>query len=165
MNASDIVNAKQNKIVYNAYYQTRISFSTSTSTIRPYSSIINGVSNGQIFTSTSYISCNNTVYNTICTPTFTGYDTLNQIKTGAYECGTMSRNSMQLAGVPTPMYAFSTVYSTLNGGTIPQPYSFIIASTTVSVPTGPLISPLVSFYQGCAQCNTAPGCRNCQAGL
>ena len=165
MNASDIVNAKQNKVLYNAYYQPRISFSSITSTIRPYSSIVTTISSGQLFASTSYISCNNTTYNTVCTPTFTGYDTLNQIKTGAYECGTMSRNSMQLAGVPTPIYTFSTVYSTLNGGTTPQPYSFIIASTTVSVPTGPLIVPQVSFYQGCGQCSAAPGCRNCQSGL
>jgi hypothetical protein len=166
MNASDIVAAKQNKVLYSAYYHPNVYSSSLYTNIIPYSSIATGIINGQFVASTSYVSTTNTVYQTVCNPTFTSYTTLNQIKEGGYECGAANVSELQFVGVPnTPMYAFSTFYSTANISGPAQPYSFSVTSTLTTAPTGPLITPFVSFSQGPAQCNATNGAPVCQIGI
>jgi hypothetical protein len=160
MNASDIVKAKQNKIMYSAYYKPLISSSTIYTTSSIYSTS-NSI--------TSYLSCTNTTYNVRCTPAVTSYETLNQIKDGSYQCAGVQQSQLQFTGIPnTAIYGYSTIYSTFstnNYSTFIAPSTTLITTTTATIPTGPLISPFIRFNQGCAQCNTGNSCHNCVTGL
>jgi len=160
MNASDIIKAKQNKTLYKAYYTPTVYSSTIYSTLTAFSSITDV--GGSVV---SYTSCINTAYKTVCNPTFTSYETLHQIKDGAYDCGAASGTSLQFIGVPTTIYASKTNYITYTtAGGIVQPGSFDVTSTIASIPTGPVITPFITYQQGCARCNTS-GCTNCLIGL
>jgi hypothetical protein len=164
MNASDIVKAKQNKVLYNAYYTPMISSSTIYSTLSVYSTTLNGSLQPVI----SYTSCTTTAYTTRmgCTPNVTSYETLNQIKGGAYECGALTVSQMQIGGIPnTAIYAYSTVISTMTTQGLNVPSSFVVTSTTVTAPPTPLITPFVIYRQGCADCNNRNSCVNCATGL
>jgi hypothetical protein len=166
MNASDIVKAKQNKVLYNAYYTPMISSSTIYSTLSVYSTTLNGSLQPVI----SYTSCTTTAYTTRmgCTPNVTSYETLNQIKGGAYECGALTVSQMQIGGIPnTAIYAYSTLISTMTiqNLQLPVPSSFIVTSTTITAPPTPLITPFVIYRQGCADCNNRNSCVNCATGL
>jgi len=164
MNASDIITAKQNKVLYSAYYKPTVYSSTLTTTVQAYSSIASGISSGQLIGSTSYVSTTNTVYNNVCNPTFISYESLNQIKDGGYECGAAPVSNLQFVGIPnTSIYAFSTFYSTPNVSGSPQPYSIVVTSTVTTAPTGPTICPFVSFHEGSATARNLP--TNCLVRL
>jgi len=101
-----------------------------------------------------------------CAPNVTSYETLNQIKGGAYECGTLTKSAMQIGGIPnTAIYAFSSVISTMTTQGLNVASSFIVTSTTVTAPPGPLITPFVIYRQGCANCDSRNSCVNCATGL
>ena len=164
MNASDIIKAKQNKVLYNAYYTPMISSSTIYSTLSVYSTTLNGSLQPVI----SYTSCTTTAYTTRmgCTPNVTSYETLNQIKGGAYDCGALTVSQMQIGGIPnTAIYAYSTNLSSMTAQSLQAPSSFMVTSTTVTAPPGPLITPFVIYRQGCADCNSRNFCQNCATGL
>lgn len=164
MNASDIIKAKQNKVLYNAYYTPTISSSTIYSTLSVYSTTLNGSLQPVI----SYTSCTTTAYTTRmgCTPNVTSYETLNQIKGGAYDCGALTVSQMQIGGIPnTAIYAYSTNLSSMTADSLRVPSSFMVTSTTVTAPPGPLITPFVIYRQGCADCNSRNFCQNCATGL
>jgi hypothetical protein len=74
MNASDIVKNRQNKVLYNAYYQPTVFQSTVVSTLSPISSYTGGYA--------SYESTVITAYNYSCQPTFLSYELLNEVKNG-----------------------------------------------------------------------------------
>lgn len=164
MNASDIIKAKQNKVLYNAYYTPMISSSTIYSTLSVYSTTLNGSFSSVV----SYTSCTTTAYTTRmgCTPNVTSYETLNQIKGGAYDCGALTVSQMQIGGIPnTAIYAYSTIISTMTAQSLQVPSSFMVTSTTVTAPPTPLITPFVIYRQGCADCNSRNFCQNCATGL
>ena len=164
MNASDIIKAKQNKVLYNAYYTPMISSSTIYSTLSVYSTTLNGSLQPVI----SYTSCTTTAYTTRmgCTPNVTSYETLNQIKGGAYDCGALTVSQMQIGGIPnTAIYAYSTIISTMTAQGLNVPSSFMVTSTTVTAPPTPLITPFVIYRQGCAVCDSRNFCQNCATGL
>jgi len=160
MNASDIVKAKQNKVLYKAYYTPLISSSTIYTTRNVYST------NG---TNSSFISCINTTYNVPCTPTVTSYETLNQLIDGSYECAGVKRSQLQFTGIQnTTIYGYSTIYSSFSTAYqsyIVVPSSIRITSTVGTIPTGPLITPFITFNQGCNQCNAGNTCQNCVTAL
>ena len=164
MNASDIVKAKQKKVLYNAYYTPMISSSTIYSTLSVYSTTLNG----SFSSVASYTSCTTTAYTTKmgCAPNVTSYETLNQIKGGAYECGALTVSQMQIGGIPnTAIYAYSTIISTMTAQGLNIPSSFMVTSTTVTAPPAPLITPFVIYRQGCAVCDSRNFCQNCATGL
>lgn len=101
-----------------------------------------------------------------CTPNVTSYETLNQIKGGAYDCGALTVSQMQIGGIPnTAIYAYSTNLSSMTADSLRVPSSFMVTSTTVTAPPGPLITPFVIYRQGCADCNSRNFCQNCATGL
>lgn len=155
MNASDIVKAKQNKVLYKTLYTPNVYQSTLFSTLHAYSSINTGI---EIVS--SYISCINTAY-TYCNPVFTSYETRNDVKEGAVACGAGSISNLQFTSSDGIVYAYSTIYSTFGNTTLPS--SFIITSTIGSVTSSPMICPIHS-YQGCSVC-TNQSCSKCLSGL
>jgi len=170
MNASDITKSKQNKVLYNAYYKpsvlnTRMYSTFYTSTINTYSSF--GTNNPNNV-STSYISCINTLYKYNCNPEFINYESREQIKQGAVTCGDEPVSCLQFVNTNQPIYAYNTIYSTLQGtgnvGTITVPISFTITSSIASIATGPIITPLIQFHQGCSLCRNQ-SCTTCLSGL
>lgn len=156
MNASDIVKAKQNKVLYNSLYNPTVYQSTVFSTLRLYSSINLGNS-----IASSYISCINTTYNYSCNPAFTTYETRNDVKEGAVACGAVSLSNLQFTSSDGMIYAYSTIYSTF--GNVSLPSSFIITSTIAPIASSPMICSINS-YQGCAVCINQ-SCSKCLSGL
>ena len=160
MNASDIIKAKQNKTLYKAYYTPVVYQSTIFSTLTAYSTSIN------VFTlTTSYVSCINTSYNSVCNPVFINYEMLNNIKNGSIACGATSLSKLQFVKSDTNIYAYSTVYSTFGTPAIIVPSSFIITSTIGTSAPGPCIVPLIQFYQGCSVCDGNQTCISCLSRL
>ncbi len=84
MNASDIIKAKQNRVLYEAYYRPTIFSSLITSTIN-YSPISTISTGGQI--NSSIISCITTQYGSKCENPAISYQLLNDINEGKYLCG------------------------------------------------------------------------------
>lgn len=188
MNASDIVEAKQNKTLFQAYYRPTIFPGTSdnqntliVSSINyyPVSSINGGTS--------SQTSCNTINYLYTCNQPFISYELANDVNSGKYLCGYPTCSSISIwntektvpAGVcscrisyltwknttSTTVYQYSTInYSSIN-----------ITSTTILTGPSPLICPDPEFYQGtnfasrCETCcNIGSGinacCTNCASG-
>ena len=134
MNASDIVKIKQNKAIALSYQQTFDLTSTVQSTIYQVSSIAGG--------STRYGSTLNTVYNTACTPTFTTYQTRNEVQQSP--CTACSTSSMEWnRNHSTIMNTYRSVYSTLSTTS-----TVITASTWVQTAPQPVICNGVSYRQG-----------------
>jgi hypothetical protein len=159
MNASDIVNAKQNKVLYTTLYTPNVYQSTIFSTLRTYSSINTGSS-----IISSYISCINTAYKYTCNPVFTSYETRNDVKDGAVACGAVTLSNLQFVNSDGYVYAYSTLYSSFGPSTIILPSSFTITSTLGSIANVPVICPINQFYQGCSVC-TNQSCKKCLSGL
>ena len=157
MNASDIVKAKQNKVLYNSLYTPTVYQSTVFSTLRLYSSINLGVS-----IASSFISCINTAYKYTCNPIFTTYETRNDVKEGAVACGAVPLSNLQFTSSNGMIYAYSTIYSTF--GNVILPSSFIITSTIAPIASSPIICPINQLYQGCSVCINQ-SCSNCLSGL
>lgn len=145
MNASDITKLKQNQTLYSALYNPTVFESIVISTIYPISSI------GGITPVTSYNSSIQTQYLYVCNPTFISYDMINNINNGQYICGgkTLSELSWQNTHSTT---IYSNFYST-------NSTSVLTTSTIILTGPGPVICPLVNFYQGtylshfCDVCN------------
>jgi hypothetical protein len=159
MNASDIVKKKQNTVLYKAYYQPTVFQSTTFSTINTVSSIIRTVSSGVPITSTSYASCTQTVYQTLCEPTFTSYASRYSIETGAAGC--MGRGPKELkwkANQSTTIYSYSTIYSSLVTPSTLAPSSIRIFSTIINTAPTPLICPLSQIQQGTSFASQCPSC-------
>jgi hypothetical protein len=136
MNASDIVKSRQNKVLYNAYYQPTVFQSTVVSTLTPISSYTGGYS--------SYESTVITAYNYSCQPTFLSYELLNDVKNGKEACtGTCATQLTWANLTSTTQYMYATNYSTLS-----TPLSIGVTSTIVKGSTGPVVCPLINFYQG-----------------
>lgn len=136
MNASDIVKNRQNKVLYNAYYQPIVFQSTVVSTLSPISSYTGGYA--------SYESTVNTVYNYSCQPTFLSYELLNEVKNGKEVCtGTCASQLTWTNLTSTTQYMYATNYSTLS-----TPLQISVTSTSVQGSKGPVICPLINFYQG-----------------
>lgn len=162
MNASDIVKAKQNKVLYKSLYNPTVFQSTVFSTVNTISSII------QPNTQRSYTSTINTAYNYVCNPTFISYELANNVNNGQYACGAKTLSYMQWKNVNnTTIYAYSTIYSSIiTPGTI-IPSTFTIASTNILTGPSPVVQPFIEFYQGtnfasqCNQCNTTLGSCQC----
>jgi hypothetical protein len=157
MNASDIVKAKQNKVLYNSLYTPTVYQSTVFSTLRLYSSINLGNS-----IASSFISCINTAYNYTCNPIFTTYETRNDVKEGAVACGAVPLSILQFTSSDGMIYAYSTIFSTF--GNVSLPSSFIITSTIGTIASSPIICPINEIYQGCSVCINR-SCSNCLSGL
>lgn len=136
MNASDIVKNRQNKVLYNAYYRPTVFQSTVVSTLSPIIFYTNGT--------TQYRSTVITAYDYLCQPTFLSYELLNEVKNGKEECtGTCASQLTWTNLTSTTQYMYATNYSTLS-----TPLQINVTSTVVQGSTGPVICPLINFYQG-----------------
>ena len=144
MNASDIVKNRQNKVLYKAYYQPTVFQSTVITTQIPISSFTS--------TSNSFSTVTNTVYTYSAQPTFLSYELLNEVKNGKDVCTGTCTSQMTWSNITyMTQYLYSTTYSTLS-----TPLNIDVTSTLVQGSTGPVICPLVSFYQGTNTDNTFP---------
>lgn len=176
MNASDIIKAKQSKVLYQAYYNP---------TLFPYDSktIINTVPISTISTSGGYnssiFSCSTSNFLYRCNPTTPSYELADSVNDGKYICGypyceaitkwntgeiiTTANCNCKIShlnwknNILTPIKFYSTTtYSSISTFT----------SNILSGPT-PIICPLINFYQGtnfdniCNTCNTNNGSNNC----
>ena len=135
MNASDIVNNKQQIARSCAYDRPTVFSSTILSTITPISSIAGG--------STSYASTLHTCYSYACQPTYSSYELRSDVQQGLVDRGIiLSSLTEWTPDTPTTLYAYRPLYSTLS--TVSS-----ISVTSTLVQTGP--SPLVCdtpFHQG-----------------
>ena len=159
MNASDIVKQKQNKVLYKAYYNPTVFESTVFSTINTVSSIVNYVSSGVPLLSTSYTSCINTVYNYMCEPTFQSYESRYAVGSGANAC--TGKNASELKWKKTsqiPIYAYSTVYSSLVTPSTLAPSTIRVSSTLVQGGPMPLICAITQVQQGTSFAMSCPSC-------
>jgi len=136
MNASDIVKNKQNKVLYQAYYRPTVFQSTVVSTV---SLISSATTVGNSSESTVI-----TAYNYVCQPTFLSYELLNEVKNGKEACTNACATQVTWSNLTsTTKYMYSTIYSTLS-----TPCTIIVTSTIVQDNKGPVICPLINFYQG-----------------
>jgi hypothetical protein len=136
MNASDIVKNKQNKVLYQAYYRPTVFQSTVVSTV---SLISSATTVGNSSESTVI-----TAYNYVCQPTFLSYELLNEVKNGKEACTNACATQVTWSNLTsTTKYMYSTIYSTLS-----TPCTIIVTSTVVQGNKGPVICPLINFYQG-----------------
>ncbi len=193
MNASDIIKAKQNRALFQAYYRPTIfpgttssgdtPFIVSTINYCPYSSISSG---GSILS--SFTSSVTTSYLYTCNSPMPSYELANSINSGKYLCGfpTCSSISIWSNNTTVPSGTCGCKISNLQWKNTSQGvfynYNYSTGSTTVSVTsttvaTGPtpLICPQVEFNQGtnfdskCDVCNTNGiglnvSCYNCSSG-
>lgn len=144
MNASDIVKNRQNKVLYNAYYQPTVFQSTVVSTLFPISSYTGGYN--------SYGSTVNTVYTYSAQPTFLRYELLNEVKQGKEECTGTCVSALTWTNLtPITKSFYTTNYSTLS-----TPLTTTVSTLTVQGSQGPSICPFVTFYQGTNADNTYP---------
>jgi hypothetical protein len=164
MNASDIVKAKQNRTLYQAYYRPDIlgsgQFTFSTVNLCPVSS-----SAGTI----SYTSSVTRYYTYKCDEPAISYELANSINSGKYLCGYPSCSTISIWNtgqtIPTGVcdckisnLAWKNTTNTLLYSYSTATYSSISTfSTSVLTGPGPVICPAVSFYQGTnfdSKCNT-----------
>ena len=170
MNASDIVKAKQNRTLFQAYYHPATTPST-TSTMIYTSTVLSSISEG-IYAPV----CSTLIYNNLCMPSFISYQLANDVNQGKYLCNTytlaqqVGSNTVLTTSTATNLCTLSnlqwknvnstliTEYSTTYSAT--STLSTVFASSTF-IQTGPLpvICPLISFYQGT---NFASKCSVCQ---
>ena len=127
MNASDIVNNKQQIARSCAYDRPSVFSSTIVSTIRPISSISGG--------SASYASTLRTCYTYACQPTYSNYALRSDVEQGLVDRGiTLSSLTEWKPNTSTTLYAYSTIYSSLS--TVSSIY---VTSTLVQTGPSPLI--------------------------
>ena len=170
MNASDIVKAKQNRTLFQAYYHPVTTPST-TSSIFYTSTLIRSTT---ISVPVSTV-CSTVIYNNVCMPSFISYQLANDVNQGKYLCNTYTLaqqvggnavnttstavnlctlSNLQWKSVnPTVVYEYSSIYSSLSTVS-----TFSLSSTIIQTGPMPVICPLISFYQGtnfdnkCAVC-------------
>ena len=162
MNASDIVAAKQNRTLFQAYYRPTI-FTSSivyNSTFCPISSI------GSDPTSGTYCSSINYLYT--CNPTFISYELANDVNSGKYLCGYPSCSSISVwntgetipAGVCNCKISYLTWKANQSMGTQSTfaADGSVISSSQNSYAVKPLICTQPEFNQGT---NFASRCEVC----
>ena len=172
MNASDIVKAKQNRTLFQAYYHPVITPSTTTfafSTITSISSISTG-------TRVQSTVCSTIVYNNLCMPNFISYQLANDVNQGKYLCNTytlarqVGGNAVNTTSTATSLCTLSNLQWKNVNSTLISEYNPINSSlssistfsaTSTFIQTGPLpvICPLVNFYQGtnfASKCSVCP---------
>ena len=141
MNASDIVNAKQNKTLFGAYRSSFLTASTITSSIIPVSSISG---RGTI----SYTSTLRTANTSKCFSTFLSYELERDIQTGQSLCGICEPSDLQWKSLTsTTITCYSAAYSSFA-----TPSTFTSTTTTILTAPPVVICPLISFYQGNDTC-------------
>jgi len=141
MNASDIVNARQNKTLFGAYRSSFLTASTVISSIIPLSSI-----NGR--GTTSYTSTLRTANTSKCFSTFLTYELERDIQAGQSLCGICEPSELQWKYLTsTTMTCYSTTY-----GVLSTPSTFTSTTTTILTAPPVVICPLISFYQGNDRC-------------
>ena len=181
MNASDIVKAKQNRTLFQAYYHP-IATTSTISTILYTSSLVSSISTGGAVYN-DYLTCSTVSYQNLCIPPIISYQLANDINQGKYLCRQYNlaelygRNIVETSTVvascfvpselawknvnSTMIYEYDPIYavdSTLQ--------SVDVTSTIIATGPLPVICPLVSFYQGtnfsskCTTCNQQDEC-NC----
>lgn len=159
MNASDVIQRKQNTSLYKAYYQPTVFQSSVISTVRPISSIIRTISSGIPLTSTSYTSCTQTIYQNVCEPTFMTYQTRNAIGSGTALCtGRVPKETTWVANQSTFIYSYSTIYSSLVNPSTLAASTIRITSTIVQTAPTPLVCPLTLLQQGTSFASQCPSC-------
>ncbi len=151
MNASDIVKAKQNRILYNTYYQPTVLESSVTSTLRPVSSIFRYSNpDGSLVFSTSYTSCITTCDTYVAKPTFVSYEMSQALRDGEYGC-TAARRPVETQWkntISTFKVIQSTVFSTFSTSGVLLPSTVRYSSTFAVTSQPPLICPLIDYHQG-----------------
>lgn len=163
MNASDVIKAKQNRILYNAYYSPTILESSVTSTVQPISSIIRYTSAGINITSTSYTSCITRCDTYVAKPTFMSYEMATAIQNGAFGCAVAKRplETEWDKTTSTLKVIQSTLYSTFSTTGPLLPSSVRYSSTMTTVGQIPVICPLIDYHQGTSfSTNAAGSCVN-----
>jgi hypothetical protein len=173
MNASDIIKAKQNRVLFQSLYRPNVLTSTTYTTYCPVSSFSTGT--------TTYTSCINTIYPYTCNSPSISYELLNDINQGKYLCGYPYCSSISEwnTGRTFPTGVCNSKISEMTwkntNSTIIYNYStasyssIITVSTSIMTGPGPLICPLVDFYQGtnfdsrCETCNNSC-CSGCVSG-
>jgi hypothetical protein len=171
MNASDIVKAKQNRTLFQAYYHPAITPSTTTTTI-VVSTFISSVS----MTTMQSNVCSTVIYNNLCMPSFISYQLANDVNQGKYLCNTYTL--AQQVGVntilttstaqtqckisnlewETTLSSVTTAYNTVGLSTYSTSSATSLQSP-VSTFILPVICPLVEFYQGtnfASKCSACP---------
>ena len=161
MNASDIVKAKQNKTLFQAYYHPAITTSTTTTTIvvSTFISSLSSVANQQ-----NYV-CSTVIYNNLCMPSFTSYQLANDVNQGKYLCNTYTLaqqvgvNTLLTTSTAQTQCKISNLQWQTTPSTVITTYN-TVGRTTYSTSSGtylqspstiailPVICPLVDFYQG-----------------
>jgi hypothetical protein len=176
MNASDILKAKQAKVLYQAYYKPTVFQSTTYSTLNTVSSILRYPDPSTNVTENQYTSCINTVYTYVSEPAYMTYEIAQQIKEGAYGCGGKVKSQMQWKATNnTTIYSYSSIYSSFSTPQISTVSTVKIQSTIIKTAPGPLIQPLVNYYQATtfSECKTCDNiyqvvngcCPNCNPNL
>lgn len=150
MNASDIVKAKQNRILYNTYYTPTVLESSVTSSVRALSSIIRYTSAGVNILSTSYTSCVTTCNTYVAEPTFLTYEMAQAVRDGRYGCAAPLRplETDWDKTQSTLKVIQSTLYSTFSTSGPLLPSSVRYSSTITTVGQSPIICPLIDYHQG-----------------
>ena len=171
MNASDIVKAKQNRTLFQAYYHPAITPSTTTFAFSTITSISSSVG----FPTQSTV-CSTIVYNNLCMPSFISYQLANDVNDGRYLCNTytlarkVGANTVNTTSTATNLCTLSNLQWKNVNSTLTNSYAPLYGSqSTVStfrrtsdyIQTGPLpvICPLVNFYQGtnfASKCSVCP---------
>ena len=174
MNASDIVKAKQNRTLFQAYYHPAITPSTTTTTI-VVSTFISSLITDPASIMQSNV-CSTVIYHNLCMPSFISYQLANDVNQGKYLCNTYTL--AQQVGIDT-LLTTSTAQtqckiSNLQWQTTPSTVttaSYTVDRTTYSTSSAtplqspistfilPVICPLVDFYQGtnfASKCSVCP---------
>lgn len=163
MNASDIVKAKQNRILYNTYYNPTILESSVTSTLRPISSVIRYTSAGINIVSTSYTSCITRCDTYVAKPTFISYEMAHAIESGQYGCAVTKRplETDWNKTTSTVKIIQSTLFSTFSTSGPLLPSSVRYSSSIMTIGQSPVICPLIDYHQGTSfSVKSMDGCVN-----
>ena len=171
MNASDIVKAKQNRTLFQAYYHPMITPSTTTTTI-----VVSTFISLDVDLIMQSNVCSTVIYNNLCMPSFISYQLANDVNQGKYLCNTYTL--AQQVGIDTllttstaqtqckisnlqwqtTLSTVTTAYNTVGGITYSTSSATPLQSP-VSTFILPVICPLVDFYQGtnfASKCSVCP---------
>jgi hypothetical protein len=150
MNASEVIKAKQNRILYNTYYTPTVLESSVTSTVRPISSVIRYTSAGINILSTSYTSCVTTCNTYVAKPTFVSYEMLHAMRDGEYGCDAPRRAAETRWNNTTTVQKIiqSTLFSSFSTTGPLLPSSVRYSSSLMTVGPTPVICPLIDYHQG-----------------
>jgi hypothetical protein len=171
MNASDIVKAKQNRTLFQAYYHPMITPSTTTTTI-----VVSTFISLDVDLTMQSNVCSTVIYNNLCMPSFISYQLANDVNQGKYLCNTytlaqqVGGNAINTTSTAqtqckisnleweTTLSTVTTAYNTVDGITYSTSSATSLQSP-VSTFILPVICPLVEFYQGtnfASKCSACP---------